>query len=161
VAVDVSTLPVVVLRDGIRTIASGSGCELVRATTLKPALLSCDCTDGSTGRAVEVPEYFVETDGSGSPMGGNGRCGVISGRGLYDEMEFGVEVARVDGGGHSGRGGSCSTFSLGVVAGLLGVISWSLSLVKPLLIRWNRAFIVQRRIFQWSRAASGGTLMGS
>jgi hypothetical protein len=135
VTVVVSTLPVVVLREGTRTIDSGSGRELVRLVTLKPTLLSCDCTDGSGARAVEVPEYFVDRGGSGSPMGGNGRCGVMSGRGLYDEIEFGVEVTRADGGGHSGRGGSCRTFSLGVVGGLASLLSVSLSLVKPLLIR--------------------------
>ena len=138
VALVVSTLSLVVLRDATRTTDSGSGRELVRVATLKPALLSCDRTDGSIGRAVGVPEYFVDKDDSGSSGDGNGRCGVISGRGLYDEMEFGVDVTRAEGGGHSGRGGSCRIFSLGVVAGLLsfgGVISWSLSFVKPLLIR--------------------------
>src|ERR1700683_3798774 len=128
VAVVVSTLPVVVLRDWTGTIDSGSGRELIRLTTLKPGLLSCDCTDGSAARAVGVPEYFVDTGGSGSPMGGNGRCGVMSGRGLYDEIEFGVEVTRADGGGHSGKGGSCNTFSLGLPSLLsLAAISWSLS----------------------------------
>jgi hypothetical protein len=132
----VSTLPVGVLRNWAGTIDSGSGREAARLRTLKPALVSCDCTDGSAGRAVGVPEYFVDTDGSGSPMGGNGLCGVMSGRGLYDEMEFGVVVTRADGGGHSGKGGSCNTFSLGLpsLLSLVG-ISWSLSFAKPLLIR--------------------------
>jgi hypothetical protein len=143
VTVVVSTLPVVVLREGTRTIGSGSGREFVRVATVNPALLSCDRTDGSAARGVEDPVYFV--DGSGSPMGGNGRCGVMSGRGLYDEMEFGVVVTRADGGGHSGRGGSCRIFSLGVVTGLASLLSESLSLVKPLLIRYNRAFMVQRK----------------
>jgi hypothetical protein len=135
VTVVVSTLPVVVLREGTRTIGSGSGRELVRVATVNPALLSCDRTDGSAARDAEVPVYIVDRDGSGSPMGGNGRCGVMSGRGLYDEMEFGVVVTRADGGGHSGRGGSCRIFSLGVVTGLASLLSGSLSLVKPLLIR--------------------------
>ena len=136
-AVVVSTLPLVVLRDETRTMASASRRELVPAATLGPALPSCDCTDDSAARAVGVAEYAVDKDGSGSPMGGNnGRCGMMSGRGLYDEMEFGVEVTRADGGGHSGRGGSCRTFSLGVPSLLsLGAISWSLSFAKPLLIR--------------------------
>lgn len=70
-------------------------------------------------------------------MGGNGREGVMSGRGLYDDMEFGVEVTRADGGGHSGRGPSCRTFSLGLPSLVsLGItMSWSLSFVNPLLIR--------------------------
>lgn len=85
VAVVVLTLPAVVLRDGDRTICSGcSGRgEVVRVAMLKAALLSWDLTDGSTARAVCVAEESVDAvDGAGSPMGGNGRCGAISGSGL-------------------------------------------------------------------------------
>lgn len=76
---------------------------------------------------------------------------MISGRGLYDDMEFGVDVTRVVVGGHSGRGGSCNTFSLGVVAGVVASPlsfggSLSFSFVRPLLKRLNRAFIVPQSL---------------
>lgn len=144
-----STLPDAVLRDGVLTIgAGGSGRgEVVRVAILNVALLSCERIEDSTVRAEDI---LVETEGSGSPMGGSGLCALISGSGLKDDMELGVDVTRVVGGGHSGSGGSDNGFSLGVVEGLASLLSLagrsgSFSLVKPLLKRWKRAFIVNRR----------------
>lgn len=79
-----------------------------------------------------------------------GWLAAMSGRGLWDTMEFGVDVTRVDWGGHSGKGGSCKGFSWGVVTGfgvLLGdaVISRSFSLLKPRLMRLNKAFILPEK----------------
>lgn len=172
VAVVVLTLPVIVFRDGDRTMGSGSERgKVVRVETLRAALLSCERTEGSAARAVCVPEESDDVvDGAGSPMDGNGRCAAISGRGLYDEIEVGVDITRVVGGGHSGRGGNCNIFSFGVVAVVVSSLllslggtttSRSLSFESPLLKRWNNAFIVVRKVIRWPRGAPGYALMDS
>lgn len=45
-----------------------------------------------------------------------------------------VDVTRVEGGGHSGRGGNCSIFSFGVAGVSLSLVE-SRSLVRPLFMR--------------------------
>jgi hypothetical protein len=76
----VSTLPVIFLRDEDRTVISVSGRGEV--TVLIAVSLSRDCRDISALRGVGVSEKSFDADSAGSLMGGNGRCGTISGRGL-------------------------------------------------------------------------------
>lgn len=67
----------------------------------------------------------------------------MSGRGLKEAIELGVDVARC-GGGHSGRGGSWRIFSFCVcVISLSFTISLSLSFVTPMWRRCKKAFMAR------------------
>lgn len=98
VAVVVSMLPFCVLRDGVRTMVSGSvRCEGVRVAMLKVAVLSCDRTDGSAALEVLLVVGLTETGGCDvSSEYAVGWLTAMSGSGLNDEMEVGVDVTRVD-----------------------------------------------------------------